>query len=212
MEKEAKAIIFDIGGILQLDKYSENSIDRHRLLGIHEKIAKRLKIFLDQYFDSTDTTYAKSIEGKISEKRALNEIAKNLKISVQQLRTLFIGTYKKYFKFNKQLFKQVLKYKKQGYKIAILSDQWYLSKEVLFNSKLKKNFNLTIISCDIRLRKPNPKIYRLILKKLELPAKSCLFIDDQEWNIKAAKKLGMKIILFKNNKQLFKRLEKLDIK
>lgn len=211
-EKGVKAIIFDIGGVLQLGKYSENPIDGHRLLGVHEKISKKLKIPLDQYFDSIDTAYAKSIEGKIPEEKALREISKNLKISVTKLRKLFASAYKRNFKFNKQLFKQAMKYKKEGYKIAILSDQWYLSKEALFNSKLEKNFHPAIISCDVGMRKPNSKIYKLILKKLKLPAKSCLFIDNQEWNINPAKKLGMKTILFKNNQQVFKQLRRFGLK
>jgi len=203
-----KAIIFDIGGVLQLGKYFPHPKKGHLILGVHHFISKKLKISLDQYFDAIDTTYAKSIEGKISEKETLEKMAKNLKISVKKLRKIFLKAYRKNFKFNKQLFKQALKLKKRGYKITILSDQWYLSKEALVNSKLKKNFHLIIISCDVGIRKPNPEIYRLIPQKLKISLKNCLFID-QEWNIKPAKKLGMKTILFKNNKQTILDLENL---
>lgn len=207
-----KAIIFDVGGVLQIGRYLPHPEKGHLLSGVHHFISRKLKISLDQYFDSIDTTYVKSIEGKISEREALETIAKNLKISVGKLKKLFIKAYRKNFKLNRQLFKQALKFKKKGYKIAILSDQWYLSKEALITKKLTKNFNPVLISCDVGFRKPNPKIYRLMLKKLKIPAKQTLFIDNQEWNIKPAKKLGMKTILFKNNKQLFKQLEKLGVK
>ena len=43
-----------------------------------------------------------------------------------------------------------------------------------------------------------------MLKKLKLRPGQCLFIDNQEWNLRPAKKLKMHTILFKNNKQLFK--------
>jgi len=204
-----KAIIFDVGGVLQLG--GNSSWKRGKISvqtrGVHADIAKKLMISLDQYLDSIDTNYALAMEGKIPKKRVIKILSENLKTTPKKLERLYLKAYKKHFKFNKQLFKQALKLKKRGYKITILSDQWYLSKEALVNSKLKKNFNLIIISCDVGLRKPNPKVYRLVPKKLKISPKNCLFIDNQEWNIKPAKKLGMKTILFKNNKQAILELE-----
>src|SRR3990167_5480674 len=95
------------------------------------------------------------------------------------------------------------KLKKQGYKVAVLSDQWFLSKEALMPEKLYKNFDEIMVSCDVEIRKPNKKIYQLSVKKLNFSPKEILFIDNQKWNILPAKKLGMNTILFKSNKQLF---------
>ena len=206
-KNKIKALVFDIGGVLQLGKYSK-PIRGHRELGVHEFIAKKLKISLDQYFDSLDTAYADSIEGKIPEKEAINAISSNFKITPKKLQSLFKQAYEKNFKLNEELLNFAIKLKKQGYKIAILSDQWYLSKKAFFSKQLEKNFKPAIISCDIGVRKPNPKIYLILLKKLKLPAKKVLFIDNQQWNLKPAKKIGFQTILFKNNKQLFKQLEK----
>jgi len=210
--KPIKAIVFDIGGVLQLGGYSKKPYKEHRALGVHRFMTNKLKISLDQYFDAIDTAYAKAIEGKISEKKALEIISKNLKISEKKLKRLFITAYRKNFKFNNQLFKQALSLKKKGYKIAILSDQWYLSKKAFVSSKLRKNFSPVIISCDVGVRKPDVKIFKLILKKLKMPAQDVLFIDNQQWNVKAAKKLGMKVILFKSNEQTKKALEKFGIR
>ncbi len=198
-----KAIIFDVGGVLQLGKYSKHQIDNHKTLGVHQYISKKLNVTLDQYFDSIDKSYTLSIEGKISEKKAIQTIAKNLKTTPSKIRKLYIKDYKKNFKKNKQLFKQAFKLKKLGYKIAILSDQWYLSKEALMPKKIFNKFDNVIVSCDVGIRKPNSKIYRLTLKKLKIKPSESLFIDNQKWNTDAAKKLGINIILFKNNKQLF---------
>jgi len=213
MKKEIKAIIFDVGGVLVLGaKLRRSKYDGmlHHTT-IHEYISKKLKVSLDQWFDAIDTTYAKTIEGKIPRAKALRTIAKNTKVSAKRLEKIAINAYKKNFKQNKQLFKKAFKLKKQGYKIAVLSDQWYLSKEALMPDKLYKKFDEVVVSCDVGMRKPNPKIYKLILKKLKLPAKQVLFIDNQEWNIKPAKKVGEHTILFKNNKQLFKELDRLKI-
>jgi len=209
MKRGIKAIIFDIGGVLSLGKYMVHPKHKHRT-GVHEYIIKKLKISVDQYFDSIDTYYAKSITGEISEKQAISKIAKNLKITPKKLLKLYTKAYKKNFKINKPLYKLAFKLKKKGYKIAILSDQWHLSKKShkLIDQKLINKFDVVILSPDVKMRKPNPKIYKLILKKLKVKPKEALFIDNQPWNIKPAKKLGMQTILFKNNKQCFEELKK----
>jgi len=218
-KSQIKAIIFDIGGVFQISKQPEKLVKdkyikslpkncKHRHRGVHEYISRKLGISIDQWFDSIDTTYADSIMGQISENKVVSIISKNTKTPKNKLKKIVINAYKKNFNFNKQLFKQALKLKKLGYKIAILSDQWHLSKKSLLIPKITKNFNPIIISCDVGIRKPNSQIYRLILKKLNLSARDCLFIDNQEWNINPARRMGFQTILFKNNKQLFKQLSK----
>jgi len=205
-----KAIIFDVGGVLAIPKNPMRLILKRKTsnLGVHEYIAKKFKISLDQWIDSIDSTYADAIEGKITEKKFVSIISKNVKTDPKKLEKIFIRAYNKNFKYNEELYKEAFKLKKQGYKIAILSDQHHVSQKALMPEKYTKKFNVSIVSCDVGLRKPNPKIYKLTLKKLKLPAKNCLFIDNQIWNIKPAKKLGFKTILFKDNKQVFRQLSK----
>jgi len=199
-----KAIIFDVGDVLALSRYSLKTYDGKTFhLGVHEDVAKKLKISLDQYFDSIDSIYANSIEGKISLQEALEAISKNFKISRTKLKQIYFNTYQKHFKQNKHLFGKAKLLKKRGYKIAILSDQWYLSKRVLMPKKLYAFFDVLVVSCDVGIRKPNPEIYELVLEKLKLKPDEAIFIDNQEWNLIPAQKLGMSAILFKDNKQLF---------
>lgn len=205
--KKIKAVIFDVGGVLAINsKSSKNSIGPHHNLGVHESIAKKLKISIDQYFDAIDTPYVKSITGEIPKRKVVKLIAKNLKVSRRKLKKIYFESYSKQFKQNTSLYKKALELKKRGYKIAILSDQWHLSRDALMPKKLYKEFNPIIVSCDksVALRKPHSRIYRLILKKLRLKPSQTIFIDNQEWNTQPAEKIGMKTILFENNTQLFK--------
>jgi hypothetical protein len=74
-----KTIFFDVGGVLALGK---NSSYKHGKLipsGVHLDVSEKLKIPLDQYLEAIETIFAQSIEGKISEKQAIDTIAKNLK-------------------------------------------------------------------------------------------------------------------------------------
>ena len=202
-KRQIKAILFDVGGVLALGENSRLENGKFIPSGVHLNMAKKLNISIDQYIDSIDTAYVSAITGKLSKKEVIETLSKNFGVSSKKLKRLYIDSYKKNFKQNKELFNKLFKLKKQGYKIAILSDQWFLSKEALMPKKLYKHFDEVIVSCDVGIRKPNKKIYQLAVKKLNFSPKEILFIDNQKWNISPAKKLGMKTILFKSNKQLF---------
>jgi glucose-1-phosphatase len=203
--EKIKAVVFDIGGVLVINAAAfKKRIRGHVNLGVHEEVAKKIGISLDQYFDAIDITYSMAVEGKISKNKALHILSRNLKIPKEKLVKIYINAYKRNFVQNKQLFKQAFKLKNEGYKIAVLSDQWYLSREALMPKRIYNKFNLVLVSCEQRLRKPNPAFYKLLIKKLKLPPSEILFIDNQIWNIKPAKSLGINIILFKNNQILFK--------
>ena len=53
--------------------------------------------------------------------------------------------------------------------------------------------------------KPDIKIFNLFLKRFDLKAQDCLFIDDSEKNVIAAKGLGMTALVFKDAKHLSRR-------
>ncbi len=207
MKRGIKAIIFDIGGVLELGEYATQPKRGHRELSVHEYVSTKLGISLDHYFDSIDSAYARSMEGKISKKRLLYILSKNFKVSSRKIEKLYLKAYKKNFKHNKKLYNFAFKLREQGYQIAILSDQWHLSKLALMPKKMTSKFDVVVVSCDVGVRKPDQKIYRMVLKQLRVKAKEVLFIDNREWNLIPAKKIGMKTILFKNNEQLFKELK-----
>lgn len=211
-----KAIAFDVGGVLQLDKCPEISTSkiarRQKCHGVHDIIVEHLHINIDDWFDAIDTTYADSIVGKVSKQKAMKIISANLKISQAKLEKILIKSYKTYFRRNNQLYGIVKRLRKNGYKTMILSDQWPISKEALIPKRDENLFNISIISSDIGFRKPNPRIYKLALKKAHLKPHELIFIDNREWNTKPAEKLGIKTILFKNNNQVAGELRKLGVK
>jgi epoxide hydrolase-like predicted phosphatase len=206
MKKRIKAIIFDVGGVLSLGNNSRWKKGRIcvQTEGIHADVAAKLGISIDQYLDAIDTNYSLAIEGKISNEKVLEILSKNLKTSKERLNQLYLNAYKKHFKQNKELFEKAVRLKKLGYKIGVLSDQWYVAEKALMPRKLYNKFNFVIVSCQVKVRKPNTRIYKIAIKKSNFNPSEILFIDNQIWNIKPAKKLGMKTILFKDNKSLFK--------
>lgn len=64
-----------------------------------------------------------------------------------------------------------------------------------------------VLSGDVKLIKPEPEIFEVCLQRIGEPAKQCLFIDDSEANIAAAKKIGFDTVHFKSPEQLKMELE-----
>jgi 2-haloacid dehalogenase len=70
-------------------------------------------------------------------------------------------------------------------------------------------FEEIVISGEVKLAKPDPAIYRLLLGKIGLSAQDCLMVDDTVRNVEASRKLGFETIHYLSPDQLeaeFKRL------
>lgn len=58
-----------------------------------------------------------------------------------------------------------------------------------------------ILSCDYHVIKPDPAFYRILIDKYDLDPARCVFLDDLEDNIAAAKELGINTILVRDHEQ-----------
>ena len=85
---------------------------------------------------------------------------------------------------------------KNKYKLAIISnDSSRWSQYIRNKFDLNKYFDVISISGDLKIQKPDVRIFLLTTEKLGLNAEDCIYIDDREGNLEAAKKLGMKPVL-----------------
>lgn len=73
-------------------------------------------------------------------------------------------------------------------------------------------FEGIIVSGTEKTRKPFPDIYQLTLDRFNIDAESSIFIDDNLRNIKAAQRMGISGIHFKNPEQLLLDLKEYGIK
>ena len=63
-----------------------------------------------------------------------------------------------------------------------------------------------VVSAQERLIKPDPRLFQVLLDRYGLKAEECTFIDDNPDNVAAARKLGMKGIVFTSAESLRKEL------
>ena len=85
---------------------------------------------------------------------------------------------------------------KDKYKLAIISnDSSRWSKYLREKFDLNKYFDVISISGDLKIQKPDERIFFLTIEKLGVNAEDCIYIDDRIGNLNAAKKVGMNPIL-----------------
>lgn len=88
------------------------------------------------------------------------------------------------------------------YKTALLSNAWDDLRGMLVNRwKIDYAFDELFISAEMRVAKPDPEIYKMVLAKLALPPEATVFVDDFIENIEAARELGMHAIHFREKEQ-----------
>ena len=72
-------------------------------------------------------------------------------------------------------------------------------------------FETIIISGEVKLVKPDPRIFSLLLERIQRPAQECLLIDDSASNIKTAQRLGFQTIHFQSPEQLEAELHRMGV-
>ncbi|MEX0620842.1 MAG: HAD family phosphatase [Solirubrobacterales bacterium] len=92
--------------------------------------------------------------------------------------------------------------RRNGYRTALLTNnvkEW----EPLWRSMLPVDelFETVVDSGFVGCRKPDPRIYEILLTRIDLPPEACVFIDDMEPNCEAAAELGMRVIHYRESAQ-----------
>lgn len=197
-----KAIIFDAGGVLLHGKGETICAEIARLLNINfEELEKiRMKNYEDLCTGKlTSEAYAEIIKKQFNLSFSIKEILEKIKQAYLAVMTV-----------NEELLVFAEKLK-DNYKVAMITNSHINHADINKKRGFYQHFNPCIVSTDVGLLKPQKEIFELALKKLNLKAEECIFIDDREKHLNTAKSLGFHTILFKNNKQLLKDLEGLGI-
>ncbi len=69
-----------------------------------------------------------------------------------------------------------------------------------------------ILSYQDRIIKPDPAIYRLFLSRYRLKAEECVFLDDLQENVEAARREGIHGIVFQTKEQAEEELRELGVR
>lgn len=195
-----KAIVIDFGGVLVRSEDVSGRRAWERRLNLKSGELAHL------VFDSTVAKAA--TVGKASERDVWDYVFKTLCLSLEQSielkRDFWAGD-----RLDSTLVNHIKDFRPQM-RTAILSNAWDNARRAFINDYLfGEAFDEMIISAEVGLKKPDPEIYILATKLLDVTPENMIFIDDFPQNVAAAAAIGIRSILFTSTSQVVQETNKL---
>ena len=94
-------------------------------------------------------------------------------------------------------------------KVGLISNAWSGLRGFITRQRFEDVFDDLIISAEIGLMKPDPRIYQLALERLGAKPEEAVFLDDFRRNVEAARSIGMAAIHFTQPEQALDELKEL---
>jgi putative hydrolase of the HAD superfamily len=194
-----KAIIFDYGDVLCLPPTGEDVEGSARILGINTDSFRELwgrnRDLYDRGDLSPETYWRKFAEDA------------GVILDVAQLHELSERDVVMWSRLNPDMLAWLAALSSTGMKTAVLSNMHIsMVQHARRTFRWLDRVNWTTLSAEVRLIKPDPAIYRHCLRGLGVAPSDCLFIDDREVNIAAARAMGIHVVQFQSMMQLRREL------
>jgi len=178
-----KNIVFDLGNVLISFRPSEYFDKKKYPENIKAKIMS--DIFGSKEWHMLD-------DGMINTSQAINSIAATSSLNKEEIAHIFNLRSELLFPLDQNV-RLLPELKKQGFRLFFLSNfPLDLFEEVKTGYYFFKYFDGGIISSEVKVSKPDSRIFELLLNKYSLIPEECLYIDDIEINVKAGEAVGMK--------------------
>ncbi|XP_033748534.1 acyl-CoA dehydrogenase family member 10-like isoform X2 [Pecten maximus] len=188
-----KAVIFDMGGVIVPPPFKMFE-DYEKEKSLPPKSISRIIIESGRH-----GSWSKLESGELSvtqffdvfQKEYFDSTGRNIDMA-----ELFRGFSKYMGTPYPQMIDAVQCVKAEGLKTALLTNNWHWPGKDSSNSlPLDRSlFDVIVESCVVGMRKPDPRIYELCLKELNVAPQESVFLDDLGGNLKAAKALGINTI------------------
>ncbi len=196
-----KTIVFDFGGIFSHDDHPAYA----------KLIAQKHDVNADEFLKYLiDITHTKHDIGMCTDEEFVQDLNDhfNINMSIEEYDK---DTVEIFHPINNEMW-DLLKELKGKYRLGILSNNNPLFVERFRElHKLDEYFDFQIFSCEAKMRKPDEEIYKLMLKTADCEPNEIVFIDDKKHNLKPAKHLGIKTILFTDPVQMLEEFKRLGI-
>jgi putative hydrolase of the HAD superfamily len=196
-----QTVISDFGGVLTsplLGSFvafqDETSISMENLGNAMQRISER---------DGSHPLFDLE-KGLISEADFLNRVADELEPEIGHRPDMhsFTEIYFNALEPNAPMVELMRELQGRGLRMALLTNnvrEWEPRWRTMV--PIDEIFELVVDSAFVGCRKPEPRIYEILLERLGVEAQGCLFVDDVEVNCEAARELGMTAVHFRENEQ-----------
>jgi epoxide hydrolase-like predicted phosphatase len=194
-----KNIIFDLGNVLISFRPSEYFDQKNYPENIKA-------VILSDIFGSKEWLMLDN--GMISTHEAIDAIASKSSLKKEEIAHIFNLRTDLLFPIDGNV-RLLPELKKQGFRMFFLSNfPMDVFEEVKTGYYFFKYFDGGVISAEVKVSKPDSRIYDFLLKKYSLVPSECLYIDDIEINVKEAEAAGMKGLVTFGSLEISREIEK----
>jgi epoxide hydrolase-like predicted phosphatase len=195
-----RAIIFDIGGVLV------RTVDRAPRQALADQLGMTAQALEELVFGGESGRQAQL--GNLDESEQWVYACRQVGWPVEQVaefRAQFFGGDR----FDTELL-EYIRQLHQNYKTGIISNAMSETRALIEGPwKMGGLFDSIVLSGEVGVMKPDPRIYQAALQRLDVQAEQAVFIDDFLHNIDGARTVGMHGIHFQSPEQVRLELEAL---
>jgi len=229
--KQYSTIIFDIGGVLLSEPYNKafivttlkkftSSLFSGNFIATIKNYKQEISCLYSPELSETWSSICKGTSEQESADQAIEKV--KIILGKEQLDAitkkdilLFHENVRKYTKMIPKGIQILKDVKAKGYKTYLLSNigkedhEYYLQQEDL--SEIFKITDGGIMSYKVKRAKPDPEIYKILLKTYGLKPEECLFIDNKQLMIDGAKAVGIDGIVCLDHDEVLEDLKRLGV-
>lgn len=193
-----RGVVFDIGGVLEMNPRT----------GWAQKWEQQLGLSPGEFGQRLESVWRGGSIGSICEEEVHLHIENLLGMSPATVQALMDDLWIEYLGRPNLELMEYFRSLRPPYQTAILSNSFVGAREreqALYGFENMCDF--IVYSHEVGLSKPDPGIYALTCKWLNLKPAEVVFLDDLPTNIAAARAFGLEGILFQDNAQAIAALE-----
>lgn len=192
MRKDITNVVFDFGGVIAPADLGV-VVGRFKALGL-ANIENYLNLVRQQGFFGDFET------GLIDKEQFRDRVSKEVgrEVTMDECRDAYMGFFSTVPERNLSLMKRL---RSEGYRLSLLSNtnpfiiEWAQSKEFDGHGHpLSEYLDSLYLSYELKVMKPEERIFRLMLEAENVAPDQVLFIDDGPKNLEAARRVGLNVI------------------
>jgi epoxide hydrolase-like predicted phosphatase len=193
-----RAIVFDIGGVLEITPS----------LGVTEKWESALRLEPGELNERLSSVWQGGSIGTLSEEEVHRGIGDNLGLSEAQVNAFMEEMWTEYLGTLNVELAEYFRGLRPRYRTAILSNSFVGARtREQERYRFEEMTDVIIYSHEVGMSKPDRRIYELTCERLGVQPEEMIFVDDVAPIVDAAREMGIQAILFKDNAQAIADIE-----
>jgi putative hydrolase of the HAD superfamily len=169
------------------------------------KMAKLFRIAPERFLERYIPTRGPYDQGLLTPEEYWMDFARNVGVRIdealiEELRTMDTAMWSR---IDVEMTAWVEQLHKAGMTTALLSNMQHdMAAHARKNFDWLRHFDHQLLSCELRLIKPDAAIFRRAIERIGVRPQGMLFVDDREANVEAARAVGIRAIQFESTEQL----------